>query len=89
MVTQPSRDIATGFIFLQMPMAYRQLHNCGVKGSTSASCDNDMSTRVLAAGWMISNNFIIVAPSFEIVTPCREKALQLRCIGSSQLCNNQ
>ena len=70
-------------------MAYRQFQDCGEKGSTSASCDSDMSTRVLAAGWMISNNFIIVAPSFEIVTPCREKALQLRGIGGTQICNNQ
>lgn len=89
MVTQPNRDFATGLSFLHLLMAYRQFGNGGEEGSTSASCDNDMSTRVLAAGWMISSNFIIVAPSFEIVTPCREKVLQLRGIGSTQLGNNQ
>lgn len=39
---------------------------------TSASCEREMSTKVLAAGCMISNNFMMVAPSFEIVTPCMQ-----------------
>ena len=34
---------------------------------TSASCESDISTKVLAAGCTTSNNFIIVAPSFDIV----------------------
>ena len=34
---------------------------------TSASWDLAISTSVLAAGWMMSNSFMIVAPSFEIV----------------------
>ena len=33
-----------------------------------------MSTSVLAAGCMISNSFMIVAPSLEMVTPCRQMA---------------
>lgn len=34
---------------------------------TSASCERDISTRVLAAGWTMSNSFIMVAPSLEMV----------------------
>ena len=40
---------------------------------TSASCDFAISTKVLAAGCTISNNFIIVAPSFEIVALSKSK----------------
>ena len=36
------------------------------KRFTSASCDLAMSTRVFAAGWMMSSVFSMVAPSFEI-----------------------
>jgi len=35
---------------------------------TSASWDLAISTKTLPAGWTISNNFKIVAPSLEIVT---------------------
>ena len=42
---------------------------------TSASCERDMSTKVLAAGWTTSNNFIMVAPSLEmVVLPEREES---------------
>lgn len=45
-------------------------------GPTSASCESDTSTRVLAAGCTTSSNFMMVAPSFEIVTrPCRDKVI--------------
>ena len=37
------------------------------KKPTSESCDFEMSTRVLAAGWTTSSNSNIVAPSFEIM----------------------
>lgn len=38
---------------------------------TSASCDLAMSTNVLAAGCTISSNFMMVAPSFDMVAlPC-------------------
>lgn len=43
-------------------------HKCSLLAApTSASCESEMSTRVLAAGWTMSNSFMIVAPSLEMV----------------------
>ena len=42
-----------------------------VPSPTSASCDRAMSTKVFTAGWTISNNFMIVAPSLVIVVTPR------------------
>lgn len=47
------------------------------RNPTSASCDLAMSTNVLAAGWTMSNSFIIVAPSLDIVAlPETSKSMQ-------------
>ena len=40
---------------------------------TSESWDMEILTSVFAAGWTTSRSLMIVAPSFEIVTPCRGK----------------
>lgn len=45
-----------------------------------------MSTSVLAAGCMISNSFMIVAPSLEMVTPCRQRLLLQRQMAGTLHC---
>jgi len=48
-----------------------------VPSPTSASCDREMSTRALAAGWTMSSIFMMVAPSLEMVTPPEDDVLYM------------
>lgn len=48
-----------------------------VPSPTSASWARAISTSVLAAGWMMSNNFKIVAPSFVICASPRSDTMSL------------
>lgn len=68
MVLVPNKQINTsqkhqGYTKQNMPPLKTLFH-----WITSESCDFAISTRILAAGWMMSRSFMIVAPSLEIVT---------------------